>query len=158
MESNHCASRHLQVWSLQPGPPSVIWTFYTQFLFNFSFCQNLNISTAANWSTIGKLKRVGSRCTLTIERINFVHFKGVWKSYNAHKRHLGYNFVYFRGILHNLHLPIEGEKVEGKEEEEAYGWPVEALGSGLSIQLWECDRGRWSQLASKRKILKFPWK
>ena len=44
---------------------------------NFSFCQNLNISTAANWSTIGKLKRVGSRCTLTIERINFVHFKGV---------------------------------------------------------------------------------
>ena len=50
--------------------------------------------------------------------------------------------MYFRGILHNLHLPIEGEKVEGKEEEEAYGWPVEALGSGLSIQLWECDRGR----------------
>ena len=26
MESNHCASRHLQVWSLHPGPPRIIWT------------------------------------------------------------------------------------------------------------------------------------
>ena len=26
VESNHCASRHLQVWSLQPGPPNIIWT------------------------------------------------------------------------------------------------------------------------------------
>ena len=26
VESNHCASQRLQVWSLQPGPPNVIWT------------------------------------------------------------------------------------------------------------------------------------
>ena len=37
VESNHCASRHLQVWSLHPGPPRIIWTILnslTYFLYN----------------------------------------------------------------------------------------------------------------------------
>ena len=78
VESNHCASRRLQVWSLQPGPPSVIWTFNNQFLPIFNFKQVIIVSRSLERQLYSQ-RGWGHGVRRKSKRVN-LSIGNVWKS------------------------------------------------------------------------------
>ena len=143
VESNHCASRRLQVWSLQPGPPSVIWTIDSQFLPILNFWQ---ISTCHQPVEEGEVMVYTENWKLNRP------IRDVWKSSCGHVGCSRPNSCISEAKRTASACPEKGRKCNDGMEEEEDSRPPEALGSSKSIQLEECDRGRWSLLVCRSRI------